>query len=249
MIQFKRATREDAETLARASQRAFHSDIHCGASGEGGPPGYDSAEWQVFAMKQMIYYKILDNDIIIGGFMVSNRGNGRYELERIFIDPDCQNQGIGAQTFEFIWHEFPLAKRWTLGTPAWNRRTRHFYRKMGFVEVGKDGPDGIRFEKKRPESSVRMNLKNLTEEDIEQFAPPKIFARGVDYSRSGRVIKLEYAPDGNNITAEVVGNYDSYGVEISANERGVGAYCNCPYEGYPCKHIVAVLLSSVNEGK
>jgi hypothetical protein len=39
------------------------------------------------------------------------------------------------------------AKKWTLGTPAWNRRTRHFYKKVGFVEVGKDGHDGILFEK------------------------------------------------------------------------------------------------------
>jgi hypothetical protein len=41
-----------------------------------------------------------------------------------------------------------LAKRWTLGTPAWNRRTRHFYKKVGFVEVGEDGHGGILFERR-----------------------------------------------------------------------------------------------------
>ena len=145
-----------------------------------------------------------------------------------------------------------MAKRWTLGAPAWNRRTRHFYKKVGFVKAGKDGPDGIRFERKMPESSVEMNLRNLTEEHIEQLAQKScdfcyIFARGVDYSRSGRVIKLEYGPDGDRIAAEVNGSYGNYVVKISATKHGIDAYCDCPYEAYPCKHIVAVLLSSANE--
>jgi len=246
MIEFKKAKIEDAKALARVSKRAFHSDIHCGAKEKGGPPGYDSADWQIFAMKQMMYYKILSDDSIIGGFMVSNRSNGRYKLERIFIDPDHQNRGIGTQTFEFIWQEFPMAKRWTLGTPVWNRRTRHFYKKLGFIEVGKDGPDGIRFERKISETPSKVNLKDLTEEYIGKFAPPKILGRGVDYYNSERVIRLEYDSDKNSITAEVKGNSGNYVVEISSNERGIDASCNCPYKWYPCKHLVAVLLSFVN---
>ena len=76
------------------------------------------------------YYKILADDRIIGGFIVFLKGQGCCELGRIFIDPDFQNQGIGTRAFEFIWTEFPEARRWTLGTPAWNRRTRHFYDKV-----------------------------------------------------------------------------------------------------------------------
>ena len=147
MIRFEEAEIEDAKVLARASKRAFHSDIHCGAPGKGGPPGYDSAHWQINAMKQMTYYKILYDDLTIGGFMFHSRGSGWMELDRIFVDPDFQNQGIGAQAFEFLWEEYPLAKKWTLGTPAWNRRTRHFYKKVGFVEVGRDGRDGILLER------------------------------------------------------------------------------------------------------
>ena len=46
------------------------------------------------------------------------------------------------------WKEFPLAKKWTLGTPAWNSRTRHFYKKVGFAEVGEDGRGGILLERR-----------------------------------------------------------------------------------------------------
>jgi GNAT superfamily N-acetyltransferase len=152
MNRFEKAKLGDAGALARASERAFHSDTHCGAPSVGGPPGYNSEAWQRRMMRTAQYYKILraqesGDDQIVGGFIVFRKGTRHYELGRIFVDPDFQNQGIGAQAFEFLWEEYPLAKKWTLGTPAWNRRTRHFYKKVGFVEVGTDGRDGILLER------------------------------------------------------------------------------------------------------
>jgi GNAT superfamily N-acetyltransferase len=150
VIQCKKATPQDSAALARISGRAFHSDIHCGAPGLGGPPGYDSEQWQRKMMRVGDYYKILVGDQIVGGFIVLRKGPREYELGRIFVDPDYQNQGVGTQAMEFLGEEYPLAKRWTLGTPAWNRRTRHFYKKVGFLEVGSDLRGGILFEKKLP---------------------------------------------------------------------------------------------------
>jgi GNAT superfamily N-acetyltransferase len=94
------------------------------------------------------YYKILVDDLIVGGFVVQLRGYQYYDLARIFIDPVFQNQGIGTWTFEFIWAEYPDVKLWTLGTPAWNKRNRRFYSKVGFVEKGPDRHGGILFERK-----------------------------------------------------------------------------------------------------
>jgi GNAT superfamily N-acetyltransferase len=147
-IRFEKARPEDAVTLAAVSRQAFDNDIHYGAPGPGGPPGYDSDLWQTRMMMAGAYYKILHGDQIIGGFVVRLRGYQYYELSRIFVHPYYQNQGIGTQTFEFIWQEFPDVKQWTLGTPAWNQRTRHFYRKVGFVEIGEDGRGGVLFEKR-----------------------------------------------------------------------------------------------------
>jgi GNAT superfamily N-acetyltransferase len=148
MIRLAKARPRDADALARASERAFHSDIHCGAPGLGGPPGYNVPAWQTKMMRLGEYYKIVVEDEIVGGVIVFRKGTREYELGRIFVDPDFQNQGIGTQAFEFLWQEYPLAKRWTLGTPAWNRRTRHFYTKVGFVEIGEDGHGGILFERR-----------------------------------------------------------------------------------------------------
>jgi GNAT superfamily N-acetyltransferase len=147
MIRFEKARPKDAATLARISERAFHSDIHCGAPGLGGPPGYSSEQWQKKMMRLGDYYKISVGDQIVGGLIVLRKRPREYELGRIFVDSDHQNQGVGTQAMEFLEEEYPLAKRWTLDTPAWNRRTRHFYKKVGFVEIGTDLRGGILFQK------------------------------------------------------------------------------------------------------
>lgn len=137
---FERAKVEDAKALALVSWKAFDHDVNYGAPKDGGPPGYKSDVWQSTMVKRGWYYKILAEGRIIGGIIVFPRREGHYELGRIFLHPDFQNQGIGTQAFAFLWKEFPKAKRWTLSTPGWNRRTRHFYQKVGFVQVGVDGP-------------------------------------------------------------------------------------------------------------
>ena len=147
-IQFEKARIGDADILAQVSERAFHSDIHYGAPGLGGPPGYDSAEWQAKVIKAIDYYKILVDDQIVGGIIIFPRENQQYGLTRIFVDEPFQNQGIGTQAVEFLWKTYPLAVRWTLDTPAWNQRTRHFYKKVGFVEIGEDSHGGILFERR-----------------------------------------------------------------------------------------------------
>ena len=131
-----------------ASWRAFDNDINYGAPGVGGPPGYKSDRWQLRMMIAGDYYRILANDRTIGGFVVRQRGYQTYEVVRIFVHPDYQNQGIGTQAFDFLWQRYPNVQLWRLGTPAWNRRTRHFYQKVGFAEVGTEGQDGILFEKR-----------------------------------------------------------------------------------------------------
>ena len=142
MIRFERAKLEDAKPLALASWRAFNHDVHYGAPSKGGPPGYRSAQFQGKAMKWGIYYKIVSDYQIIGGIIVFDKGGGHFELGRIFLDPEHQNQGIGSQALRFVEEAFPQARRWTLDTPRWNQRTQRFYEKMGYVRVGEGRPDG-----------------------------------------------------------------------------------------------------------
>ncbi len=44
--------------------------------------------------------------------------------------------GVGSRAFNPVWNEYPDAQLWTLGTPEWNTRTKPFYEKLGFVQIG-----------------------------------------------------------------------------------------------------------------
>jgi GNAT superfamily N-acetyltransferase len=147
-LAFFRARVADAGALAQVSKRAFDHDVNYGAPEPGGPPGYDSRPWQTRIMRIADYYKIVCSGDIVGGVIVFRKAAREYELGRIFVEPVLQNQGIGTRAFEFLWQTYPLAKKWTLGTPVWNKRTRHFYAKVGFVELGEDGRGGVLFERR-----------------------------------------------------------------------------------------------------
>ncbi len=88
-------------------------------------------------------------------------------------------------------------------------------------------------------------LTELTEVDIRKFAGTTIFNRGYDYFEQEMIYELNY--DANRIVAEVYGNYGDYEVEIISEEGEVEASCSCPYDGYPCKHVVAALLTFIHD--
>jgi len=48
---------------------------------------------------------------------------------------------------ELMFARYPQARTWTTDTPAWNRRTRPFYEKLGF-RVVKDEDGLLHFEKR-----------------------------------------------------------------------------------------------------
>lgn len=89
-----------------------------------------------------------------------------------------------------------------------------------------------------------MKLENLSESFIKTFAGSTIFGRGKEYHQSGMVDEIQYDPARDYLQAGISGSSgNSYDVEIAAAARGVDANCSCLYDGYPCKHIVAVLLT------
>jgi GNAT superfamily N-acetyltransferase len=134
---FEKATPDDAAALTAVQKRTFDDDSQRFAGQpSGGPPGYDSERWQLMMMiRATAYYKILDDDQIIGGIIVFDKGGGHFELGRIWIAPDYQDRGTGGQAIQFIEQAHPQATRWRLDTPAWAVRNHHFYEKAGYVKI------------------------------------------------------------------------------------------------------------------
>jgi GNAT superfamily N-acetyltransferase len=140
----------EAAALAEISTRAFHSDHAFGGPVAGGPPGYDSPEWQRQAMRRGRYHAIIVEGRLAGGAIVFDMGDGHIELGRLFLDPAWHGQGIGKRAMALLFAAYPQAERWTLDTPVWNRRTRPFYEGLGFVETGRTqqpgGPELVVYE-------------------------------------------------------------------------------------------------------
>lgn len=135
------AQAEDAPVLTEISKHAFHSDIHCGSTETGGPPGYDDVKWQadIIAHRRSACYKLLLGEQIIGGAIVHPlRGQGEYCLGRIYIAPEYHRQGLGRRAMQLIEDAHPDARKWVLDTPAWNARTRQFYLQLGYELIAED---------------------------------------------------------------------------------------------------------------
>ena len=143
MIRFVKARTRDAEELTEVQRRTFDEDSRRFAGRPGGPPGYDSVDWTLWAIKTGIYFKISAGDQIIGGVILFDMHQRHFNLGRIFVDPDWQDRGIGTQAIQFIEKTFPYVKRWSLDTPEWAVRNHHFYEKLGYVRVGEEVPPGV----------------------------------------------------------------------------------------------------------
>lgn len=87
-----------------------------------------------------------------------------------------------------------------------------------------------------------IELKNISKRKIKEFAGEVIYNRGLDYFHDEMVEDFEYDPKLFSFQAMVQGSHGFYDIEIWNDQGHLEANCNCPYDGYPCKHIVAVLL-------
>lgn len=232
------ARREDAAELAEISKRAFHSDIFAGAPTKGkddhshqggGPIGYDSPEFQARMMKVCSYYKIIYDGKIVGGLISSQKKPGHYQLERIFVEPKYHNRGVGTEAMKQIFAMYPSARRWTLGTPEWNVRTKHFYEKLDFVQIGwtKDEPDwkGRYYEKlmdpnqsggKMKISELAPNMKGV---DIEAKVLEISEPRQVRSKTTGKPLRVAEALIGDETDTIELTLWNEQIEQVKVNDR------------------------------
>lgn len=136
MIEFQRATLNDAESLTNIKITTFDDDSRRFFNRPfGGPPGYDSIEAQRKLIRDHITYKILWDSKLIGGIVVTDMGDSHYELSNIYIIPEYQDKGIGQTAIKHIEKEFPDAKKWSLDTPSAATRNHYLYEKIGYVKT------------------------------------------------------------------------------------------------------------------
>ena len=89
-------------------------------------------------------------------------------------------------------------------------------------------------------------LRNLTLDDLREWAGAKILSRGKSYVRN--VEGLSRTEDGT-LAAWVSGS-EEYATSVHLDSDGDFDYsCSCPYDWGPCKHTVAVVLAAAEHVK
>ena len=129
----------DVDILTPIMKRAFDRDMHMHTGEpEGGPPGYNNGnllrKWYL-EKDRKTSYKVSVDGKPIGGISIYTDEEGTNILSNIFIDPDCQEKGVGLSMWKFVETKHP-ASIWRTSTPAFSKRNHSFYvNKCGFAIV------------------------------------------------------------------------------------------------------------------
>ena len=142
-LSFEEFLEADIPALTPVMTRAFDDDAlkHLGQE-HGGPPGYDNGDFfrtWLFGYERTVGYKVMAEGKAIAGIIVWILPGDRNILGAIFVDPECQDRGVGTRLWQFIEATYPETKSWRLATPPWATKNHYFYQmKCGFQKVDSD---------------------------------------------------------------------------------------------------------------
>ncbi|PFE70202.1 GNAT family N-acetyltransferase [Bacillus cereus] len=123
------------------------------------PPGYSSVEMTIYSIEELDYFKVIMDEEIVGGIIVTISGKSYGRIDRIFVNPKHQGKGIGSQVIDFIEEKFPNVRIWDLETSSRQINNHHFYKKMGFETIF-ETEDEYCYVKRIQKSSSKENLVN-----------------------------------------------------------------------------------------
>lgn len=139
MLKLKRVEENDLITLRGIKNRAFEEEFErLGFV----PEDMVNAKWHISMMENSIYYKILDDNTIVGGVNIFKNEIGECYLCSLFIDKALQNKGYGAEVINILEALNCDATRWRLETPSMSTQNHHFYEKCGYQYVDDMVPEG-----------------------------------------------------------------------------------------------------------
>lgn len=100
-----------------------------------GPGGYDSLERNAELIEKGRLFKIIIQDEVVGGAVVTVENNHKARLNRIFVSPRRQGNGIGSQAVGVIEGMYPEISTWEIDTPSWSIRNQRFYQRLGYRRI------------------------------------------------------------------------------------------------------------------
>ncbi|PES61867.1 GNAT family N-acetyltransferase [Bacillus cereus] len=166
IISIEKATILDAEKLTEIMKRTFDEEAKRWLCDQEGvidyniqPPGYSSVEMTIYSIEELDHFKVIMDEEIVGGIIVTISGKSYGRIDRIFVNPKHQGKGIGSQVIDFIEEEFPSVRIWDLETSSRQINNHHFYKKMGFETIF-ETEDEYCYVKRIKKASSEENLVN-----------------------------------------------------------------------------------------
>ena len=163
-VTIEKATSTDAEKLTEIMKRTFdeeakkwlpnHEDVF---DYNIQPPGYSSIEMTKYMIRELEYFKVLQDNEIIGGIIITISGKSFGRIDRIFVDPNYQGKGIGSRVIHLVEEEFPNVRTWDLETSSKQINNHYFYEKMGYRTTF-ESEDEYGYQKKIETSSEEENV-------------------------------------------------------------------------------------------
>lgn len=142
MLEILRASLEDSETLAQCSRCAYSDEIFKFEDKNtiNEHPTADNVQYHI---KHNNYYKIVLDDIIIGGVFIVEEDEQTASIEDFCISPLYQNKGYGKFVLKELERIHNNIKKWVLTTPLYSVRNQHLYEKQGYKRVKVDDYGGV----------------------------------------------------------------------------------------------------------
>lgn len=167
LISIEKATILDAEKLTEIMTKTFDEEAKRWLYGQDDvidyniqPPGYSSVEMMKYSIEELDSFKIIMNEKIIGGIIVTISGKSYGRIDRIFVDPVYQGKGIGSYVIKLIEEEYPNIRIWDLETSSRQINNHHFYKKMGYEIIFKSEDEYCYVKRITVESAEESRIKN-----------------------------------------------------------------------------------------
>ncbi len=162
---------QDAEMLTNIQIEAFedHATVWGSWTSKGdakGPGGYNSIQHVEYLIKVSNFFKIIADDRVVGGICAFIIGQKYGTIDMFFIHPRFKNKKIGKEVITLIEKQFPIVKKWDLGTSAKSKQNHYFYEKVGYTKIHKS--EDYYFFEKYIQDEQEENTQVFKEENLEK---------------------------------------------------------------------------------
>lgn len=137
IIKIEPATEQDLEPILQLQKKAFngqaliYNDFNL-------PPLIQTIEDLKEEFRLKAIYKVEQEGKIIASIRCYTKDNVLY-LEKLIVDPDFQNRGIGTKILTEIENKYSASvNRYALFTGHKSERNLHIYNKLGYKEISRE---------------------------------------------------------------------------------------------------------------